>query len=209
MRVALIGGTGKLGTGLATRLAAFGHTVLVGSRDAQRAREHARQFGDNANGLTNIDAAVHCEVAVITLPYSTVLNTVAPLADALTGKVVISTVVPLTFVDGVAWPLPVAAGSAAQQIAQLLPGSLVSAALHSVSSTLLMGKKSLRSDTLICGDDQNSIDTTSYLVQSIPGLRAIVAGGLELSVACEQLTAVLLSVNKRYGVNSGLQLTGI
>jgi len=209
MRVAIIGGTGKLGTGLATRFVAFGHTVLIGSRDLRRARESAKQLGDNANGLTNMDAALHCEAAVITLPYSPVLNTVAPLADALKGKVVISTVVPLKFSDGAAVPLPVASGSAAQQIAKLLPGSLVSAALHSISSTQLKGKKSLRADTLICGDDQNAIDVTSHLVQSIAGLRAIVVGGLELAAACEQLTAVLLSVNKRYGVTSGLQLTGI
>ena len=209
MRVALIGGTGKLGTGLAKHFAAFGHTVLIGSREAGRARESAKELGENANGLTNMDAAMQCEVAVITLPYSTVLTTVAPLADSLKSKVVISTVVPLKFSDGAAFPLPVASGSAAQEIAELLPGSLVSAALHSVSSAQLKGQKPLQADTLICSDDQNAIDVTSHLVQSIPGLRALVAGGLELAVACEQLTAVLLSVNKRYGVISGLQLTGI
>jgi NADPH-dependent F420 reductase len=209
MRVALIGGTGKLGTGLAKHFVAFGHTVLIGSREVGRARESAKELGENANGLTNMDAAMQCEVAVITLPYSTVLTTVAPLTDALKGKVVISTVVPLKFSDGAAFPLPVASGSAAQQIVELLPGSLVSAALHSVSSAQLKGKKPLHADTLICSDDQNAIDVTSHLVQSIPGLRAIVAGGLELAVACEQLTAVLLSVNRRYGVISGLQLTGI
>jgi 8-hydroxy-5-deazaflavin:NADPH oxidoreductase len=209
MQVAIIGGTGKLGAGLAKHFVASGHTVLIGSRDAGRAREAAKQVGDGANGLTNSEAALHCETAVIALPYSSVRNTVAPLADALKDKVVISTVVPLRFSDGAALPLVVAAGSAAQEIAELLPGSQVSAALHSVSSRQLKGEKPLNADTLICSDHQNAVDVTSKLVQSIPGLRAIVAGGLELAVACEQLTAVLLSVNRRYDVISGLQLTGV
>ena len=209
MRVAIVGGTGKLGPGLAKHFVASGHTVLIGSRDAAKAQECAQKIGDGATGLSNLDAAALCEAAVIAIPHASVNDTVAPLAQALAGKVVISTVVPLDFNNGSVRPLAIDDGSAAQQIAKLLPDSQVAAALHSVSSAELSSGKPLDADSLICADDQNAIDVTSSLVQSVAGLRAIVAGGLELAAACEQMTAVLLSVNKRYKVHSGLQLTGI
>jgi 8-hydroxy-5-deazaflavin:NADPH oxidoreductase len=209
MRIAIIGGTGKLGPGLARHFAAAGHTVLIGSRDAAKAEQVASDFDSGVTGLTNLEAASRCDVAVITIPYASVPDTVRPLAQALAGKVVVSTVVPLTFAAGSVRPLAVTQGSAAQEIAALLPESSVCAAFHSVSSTDLVSGESLHADSLVCADDDTCADTTAVLVQAVAGLRPIRAGGLDLAGACEQMTAVLLSVNKRYKVHAGLQLTGI
>ena len=137
MRIALIGGTGKLGPGLAKRWALAGHEVIIGSRDAERASASAAEGVGTVSGATNADAAQACQVAVITIPYSGVAQTVPPLAGALAGKVVVSTVVPLRMKDGVLQIQRPDAGSAAAEIARHLPQSRVCAALHSVSSAEL------------------------------------------------------------------------
>ena len=214
MQIALIGGTGKLGTGLARHLAGAGHAVIIGSRDQQRAQQCAEQLlADHPTrqitGASNLDAALNAELAVVTIPFESVAGTIEPLRQALAGKVVLSTVVPLRFDGRGPAPLLVEAGSAAEQIAALLPESRVTAALHSVSSAELRKNVTLDADSLICGDDDGAVQSTSELVGAVAGLRPIIAGGLRLAGACEQMTAGLLCINQRYKAHAGLRITGL
>ena len=209
MRIALIGGTGRLGPGLAKRWADAGHDVVIGSRDAERASEAAAKIGASVTGATNADAADSCEVAVITIPYAGVADTIPPLASQLATKVVVSTVVPLGKKDGVLQALLPAAGSAAEEIAAALPQSRICAALHSVSSAELEKDADVNGDSIVCGDDEDAIAFASGLVSDIRTLRPVLGGSLVFASACESLTSLLLSINKRYHAHSGIRIVGL
>ncbi len=212
--IALIGGTGRSGPGLALRLAGAGVDVIIGSRDAARAEESAATVrgqvanGGSVTGLSNVDAAQKCAIAIITVPYDGVAGLLPALRDALRGKVVISTVVPVAFVKG-SGPthIDVPEGSAAQQIASLLPESRVTAALHSVSSSDLADTAhSLDADSVVTGDDDDAVAQTIAVVESLPGLRGVAGGALRYSHYTEQLTVLILSINRRHKVNAGIRI---
>jgi NADPH-dependent F420 reductase len=217
--VALIGGTGRLGPGLALRLARAGCPALLGSREADRAEQRAGEITSrlgadaaaSVQGRTNAAAAAEGALAVITVPYEAQAALLPSLAAPLTGKVVVSTAVPVRF-EAEAGPVPVAVseGSAAEQAAALLPGSRIVGAFHTVSSAhLLRLDRALEEDVLLCADDDAAKAAVRRLVELIPGLRPIDAGRLRNSHLTEELTVLLLGVNRLAQRNAGVRLVGL
>lgn len=215
--IGIIGGSGPLGRGLAGRFAQLGLDVAIGSRDRRRAIEAADKVrsrltaaGETARG--ELGGGLNAEVAdrdvvVVTLPVAALEDTLPGCAAALADRVVVSTVNPLAFDDG-PYPVRLAAGSAAETVARLVPNARVTAAFHSVSSRhLLRYAEPLDDDVPVVGDDDEAVDLVVTLIDRIPGLRGLAAGPLRLAAPIEDLTAVLLSVNSRYGANAGLRLS--
>lgn len=220
--VALLGGTGKLGPGLAMRFAAAGVPVVIGSREAQRgadaagevtARLHAAGIAGAAavDGTGNLEAARRGGIAVITVPYEGQAALLPGLAEALAGKVVVSTAVPMRFVEGLGpVHVEVAEGSAAEQAAALLPGTRVAAAFHSVSSAELKRlAQPLDGDVVVTGDDGAAKDATCEMVRLLPGARPVDGGALRYARYSEHLTVLLLSVNRIYKTHAGVMLTNL
>jgi NADPH-dependent F420 reductase len=216
--VALIGGTGKLGTALAARFARAGHDVVIGSRDAGRAAQVASRLagagegvGGHVRGATNADAVAASDVVVITVPFDAQAATLRDLAGAVGERVAVSTAVPVRFVDGDG-PIhvDVDAGSASEQAAVLLPRARVVGALHTVSSAKLAKlDNALDGDVLITGDDADAKVTVAGLLASLGGIRAVDAGPLRNSRYVEQLTVLLLSINTRVRRNTGIRVTNL
>lgn len=194
---AIIGGTGRLGTALAKRLARAGIHVIVGSRDQSKANAAAALLGSPARGLVNSDAAEAGEVIIVTVPYAAHRATLESLADRVTGKVVIDAAVPLESGGSIRVDRP-PAGSLALEAAALLEGAKIAAAFHTVSSGMLDDlSRSPHGDVLVCADDPGARDVTGQLVRAV-GMRPVDAGGLSHSHALEQIAALLLVVNRRY-----------
>ena len=217
--VALLGGTGKLGPGLAMRFARAGVPVVIGSRDAERGAAAAAEViaklggaGDDhaaVEGTDNLDAARRGRVAVLTVPYEGQATLLPGLAEALAGKVVVSTGVPVRF-DPDAGPvhIDVAEGSAAQQVAALLPGARVAAAFHSVSSADLKRLGSpIDGHVVVTGDDAGAKQVASELVRLVPGARPVDGGPLHCARYSEYLTVLLLNVNRIYKAHTGIVIT--
>jgi NADPH-dependent F420 reductase len=219
--VALLGGTGKLGPGLAMRFARAGVPVLIGSRDSERGvaaaadvTERLRAVAPDAaavEGTDNLDAAQRGRIALITVPYEGQAKLLPGLAEALAGKVVVSTAVPLRFEEGVGpVHVEVAEGSAAQQAAALLPRCRVAGAFHNVSSAELKRlSKNLDSHVVVTGDDAEAKAVAMSLVGLIPGARAVDGGRLHCARYSEQLTVLMLAVNGIYKVHTGVVLTNL
>lgn len=213
--IAVIGGTGPQGRGLAYRFALTGNEVIVGSRDAGRAQEKADEIGTKAaagsvSGMTNADAAAQAEVVVLAVPWDGHAELVESLATQLAGKVVISCVNPLGFDENGPFGL-VLEESAAQETQRLVPTARVVGAFHHVAALSLWKTPDLlgHEDVLVCGDDVAAKDLVADLAASVTGKKGIDAGGLRLARQLEPLTAVLISMNKRYKTRSGLAITGI
>jgi 8-hydroxy-5-deazaflavin:NADPH oxidoreductase len=209
--LAILGGTGDQGRGLAYRWAASGLDVAIGSRDAARAHEAAVGIGLGVRGLANLDAATQAELVVVAVPWEGHAQLLRPLEAVLAGKIVVDCVNPLGFDDRGAYPLDVEEGSAAQQAAALLPRSRVVAAFHHLSASLLADRdiESIDCDVLVLGDDRAATDTVRALADVVPGLRGIYAGRLRNAHQVEALTANLISVNRRYHARAGVRLTGV
>jgi 8-hydroxy-5-deazaflavin:NADPH oxidoreductase len=215
--VAVLGGTGDQGSGLALRFAAAGIRVLIGSRDAQRAAAAAEALdrtlgcGTGLAGGTNEDVARQADVVVVAVPWEGHRATLEPLREVLAGKVVVDCVNPLGFDRQGAYALDVPEGSAAQQAAALLPESRVVAAFHHVSAVLLADTElpELDCDVLVLGDDREATDVVQALASVIPGMRGIYAGRLRNARQVEALTANLVSVNRRYRAHAGLRVTDV
>ena len=215
MHIGILGGTGKEGAGLAQRWALAGHQVIIGSRDAERARSKAAELsalagGAAITGMANLDAATAAPVVVLTLPASGLAATLVPLKDACRGKVVISTVVPLTFGGGRLFTPP-PQGSSAEEVQELLgPEARVVAAFHHIAAhELAASEHDIECDLLLCGGDAEARKIVTELGQSM-GLRAVEAGALTNAGALEGITAVLATINRRYKLkNSGIKITGL
>lgn len=216
-RVAVLGGTGKLGGGLARRWAAAGVAVTVGSRDADRARARATEIGSDlprdaaaVTGATNPDAIAGADLVVLAVPFDGAAALVADLADALAGALVVSAVNPLGFDRLGPYPGEVdGAGSAAELLAAAAPDARWTAALHSVSSVTLSDLDApLEDDVLVVGDDDGDVDRAVAAIAAL-GVRALPAGPLRLAGTLEAFTAVLISVNKRHRAHAGVRLSGL
>lgn len=222
--VALLGGTGRLGTALALRLAAAGHAVVIGSRDAGRAAEAARSINDRlasaegveqsdarVTGAENAGAAAGADVVVVTVPYESQQQTLRGLEHAVAARVVISTAVPVRFVPGTGPAhVDVPEGSAAEQVAELLPDARVVSALQTVSSATL-GKldRDVDADVIVTGDDDEAKRIVAAMLQAAMGARPVDGGPLRNSRYVEQLTVLLLTINMRARRNTGLRLTNL
>ncbi len=215
LTIAVLGGTGKEGSGLALRWAHSGYRVFIGSRDAERGKAKAQELnevlnGDYIIGMGNLEAATNADVVVLSVPYSAHKATLESGRDALQGKLVIDVTVPLLPPN--VRQVYVPAGNSAALEAQELLGEAVKvvAAFQNVSAVHL--KKldhSVDCDVLVCGDDAEAKSDTIKLVQAA-GMRGIDAGPLVNAVAVEALTPVLLYINKQYKVKgAGIRITGL
>lgn len=213
--IGLIGGTGPEGRGLALRMALAGYDVFIGSREVMRAQDAAKRVARRVSGVPvlgglNEEAAVRSDTAFVTVPYAAQCSVLRPLADALVGKVVVSTVVPLRFDENGAGYLPPEAGSAAMEAQETLPGSRVVAAFQTISAhDLLDPNRRIESDVVVCSDDDEAKAEVSALAREVQGIRAIDGGGLRNAVFVEHITPLLLNINKVYGGRSAVRFTGL
>jgi NADPH-dependent F420 reductase len=209
--IAVLGGTGEQGRGLATRFAAAGLQVVVGSRDAARAAGIAADIGHGTRGAGNSDAADAADVVIVAVPWDGHESLVSELADVLAGKIVIDCVNPLGFDKQGAFSLPVQDGSAAQQAQRLAPQARVVGAFHHVSAALLLdlSVESIDTDVMVVGDDREATDLVQALAGLIPGARGIYAGRLRNAGQIEALTANLISANRRYKAHTGVRITDV
>lgn len=215
LTIAVIGGTGKEGSGLAMRWALHGYRVIIGSRDAARAQAHAQELnarlGDELlTGEGNPDAAAHADVVVLSVPYSAHHDTLAGIAPALNGKIMVDISVPLQPPKVRTVHLPEGKAAALEARAQLGEGVRIVSAFQNVSAEKLGDPETVVDcDVLVTGDDAEAKAAVFRLVEAA-GMRPIDAGPLENSVAAEVLTPVLLFINRKYGVKgAGIRITGV
>ncbi len=219
-RIAVIGGTGPQGKGLGYRFARHGHTVVLGSRAAEKAQPVAAEVTERLSGVegagevigaSNNDACAGADVVLLAVPYDGHDELVATLP--LDGTIVVSCVNPLAFdkrgpygrvVDG-------GEGSAAESAQRLAPDAQVVGAFHHVSAVTLWGDEEYLADEdiLVCGDSAEAKEVVIELARSVTGRDGVDAGKLRLARQLEPLTAVLISINKRYKTHSGVRISGI
>ena len=215
--VAVIGASGALGFGLSLRLARTGVPIAIGSRDPDRARETAARaeemFPDGEfSAHDNVGAAAAAGTVILSVPFRNQSETLADISHSLRpGQLFIDATVPLAAaVAGKATRmLGVWQGSAAQQALEMVPdGVRVVSALHTVSAASLSDLEvDLDQDVLVCGDKRADKREAAELIDRIAGLRCVDCGRLEMSRTTEALTALLISVNARYKIHSGIKLT--
>jgi len=216
--IAVLGGTGPEGYGLALRWARAGESVIIGSRDAKRAQDaaakikaavaHAKVSGDE-NGA----ACAVADLLVLTVPFEGHAALLKQVKTAIRpGSIVIDTTVPLAASVGgrATRTLGVWQGSAAQETAELVPkGVPVVAAFHNASAELLNADAPVDCDVIVCSDDANATEEVRTLAAKIPGVRAIDGGKLETARILEQITALLIGLNIRHKGHSGIRITGL
>lgn len=213
--VAVLGGTGPQGRGLARRFAAAGLPVVIGSRSAERAAATAADLaeatGGDVTGADNAHAATTGDLVVVAVPWEGHGELVGGLATELAGKVVVDCVNPLGFDKQGAFALAVEEGSAAQQAQALLPESIVVGAFHNVSAVKLEDPEvaSVDTDVLVLGDVREATDLVQDLCATIPGVRGVYGGRLRNAHQVEALTANLISVNRRYKSHAGVRVTDL
>ena len=213
--IGFIGGTGPEGRGLALRFALSGEEVLIGSRDAARARAAADSVREIApdisiDGGLNADVAARSDMVVIAVPYSAQKPTLESLTEELRGKLIVNVVAPLAFSKGVASAVRVEAGSAALEAREIVPDATHTAAFHNVSAQeLLIPDRSLDTDIVVFGDDADAKRKVMDLAETIKGARGVDGGGLENARYCEDLTALLLNINRIYKAHSMIKIVGI
>jgi 8-hydroxy-5-deazaflavin:NADPH oxidoreductase len=213
--IAILGGTGALGAALAGRWLAAGHRVVIGSRDAQRAEQvatalakKARVAADRASGATNRDAAAAAEIVVLSVPWSGHRAMLDDVREAVQGKIVLDTTVPLVPRRVARVQLP-AGGSAAKTAQDYLgDGVRVVSAFHSVAAHRLAAGEAIESDVLVFGNDPAARAAVCALVEDV-GLKPWHGGSIDNSAASEALTSVLIFINRRYGIDgAGFRITG-
>jgi hypothetical protein len=217
--IAVIGGTGPAGTGLALRWARAGETVIIGSRDAARAQQTAetirKRAGANTQvtGLDNSAACTASDLLVLTVPFEGQAALLKQLKPAIRpGSILIDATVPLAASVGgrASRTIGVWQGSAAQQTAELVPkGVSVAAAFQNVSAEILNGDEDVDCDVIVCSDDPDATQITMELAAKIAGVRAIDGGKLENARIVEQITALLIGLNIRHKGHGGIRITGL
>jgi NADPH-dependent F420 reductase len=219
-KIAIIGGTGPEGSGLANRFARAGEHIIIGSREAARAQQAANDLRAKIDGAVQIEGAdnscavAQCDVAVLTIPFSGQTALLKQLKNTWKpGTIVIDTTVPLAASVGgsPARTLGVWQGSAAEAARELLPSGIsIAAAFHNLSAELLAGKAPIDCDVLVCSDDEKAKQLAIDLAGKIPGVRALNGGKLENARIVESVTALLIGLNMRYKVHSaGIRFTGL
>jgi 8-hydroxy-5-deazaflavin:NADPH oxidoreductase len=205
VKVAIIGGTGSFGRALARRLRALGEDVYIGSRDAERARERALELG--VQGGTNEDVLRGADLVVLATKSNAALETATSLADAIGETPVLCVASDLRFTDTGIVP-GLEEGSLAENLSRLIHAPVASG-LQTVSAIDLSGPEPPDQDALVCGDDLAAKELALELAGRLVGGRAIDVGPLANSRALEGMTAVILNVNRVYGVHAGLRITGL
>lgn len=212
----ILGGTGPQGRGLAARWAIAGHTVWIGSRKLENAEAAVADVLKRTGGrgdvrpATNDVAAAEAEIVVVATPYEAQQKALPPLADACAGKVVCNVVNPMVFDDLGPVAVPVDAGSAAEECQQLLPDARVVSAFHDVSSRrLLKPDEPIDTHVLICSDDYEASHRVMHLASQIKGMWGVYCGPLRNSAHIENLTPVILWINREYKIQAGFLIDGI
>jgi len=216
--IAIIGGTGPAGTGLALRWARAGETVIIGSRDAARAEQTAEIIRTRAgakaqvSGMENSAACATSNLLVLTVPFEGQAALLKQLKTAMRqGSILIDATVPLAASVGgrASRTIGVWQGSAAQQTAELVPkGVAVAAAFHNVSADVLNSDADVDCDVIVCSDDPNAMQIAMELATKIPRVRALDGGKLENARLVEQITALLIGLNIRHQGHGGIRITG-
>lgn len=209
--IAVLGGTGDQGRGLAHRFAQAGHQVTIGSRNAERAQQAATELGSRVRGLDNAGAAAAADLVIVAVPWEGHRELLASLDKELSGKIVVDCVNPLGFDKRGPFALRVEEGSAAQQAEAVLADSRVVAAFHHVSSEELLNPDvtEMDMDVLVLGDDREATDVVRALANQIPGMRGVFGGRLRNAHQVEALTANLIAINRRYKAQSGIRITDV
>lgn len=217
--VAILGGTGPAGMGLALRWARAGESIIIGSRSEQRAQEAAAKIqdriGKNAQvrGMSNSAACAATDLLALTVPFEGQAGLLKELKSSFQpGSILIDATVPLATAAGgrASRTLGVWQGSAAQQTAELVPkGVTVVAAFQNCSAEVMNGDDPVECDVIVCSDDSSATQLVCDLAAKIPGLRAIDGGKLENARIVEQLTALLIGLNIRHKGHGGIRITGL
>jgi NADPH-dependent F420 reductase len=205
MRIAVIGGTGAFGQALTQRLSGLGEDVLIGSREPERARELAAAYG--VSGGANAHVAVEAELVILSVPGRAAVETARALAEAIGSTPVLSVASDLEFTPGGIVP-----ARAGRSLAEELVGVLaapVAAGFHSLAAAHLAAPEPPEEDVFVCGDDEGAKDPALALGSRLVAGHAVDAGPLANARALEAMTAVILSVNRRYRVRAGLRVTGL
>jgi 8-hydroxy-5-deazaflavin:NADPH oxidoreductase len=205
VRIALIGGTGAFGKALAVRLREAGYDVVIGSRDAERARAAAAELG--VEGATNEDAVSGADLVVLTTKADGAVETARALRAAIGTTPLLSVAAEITVTPDGVLPTP-EASSIAQRIQAVVDGPVV-AGLHSLAAANLGGEMAPDEDALVCGDDADAKAIAIELARKVTSGRAIDAGPLASARTLEGMTAVIINVNKRYKTRAGLRITGV
>jgi NADPH-dependent F420 reductase len=215
VKVAILGGTGPAGSGLAARLSACGQRVYLGSRDRAKADATVRKLADrwgprmaHIEAATNAEAAEAAEIVVLGTTAKATVATAAEHAERLAGKPVVSMANAMKRVGSNFEPVRIEEGSIAQAVQSAAPGALVAAALHHIPAAALgnLDEATLQSDVVIVSDDLEAMRAAQALVSAMPELRALDGGPLANAIALEAFCAVLLTVNVRYGGKATLRL---
>jgi NADPH-dependent F420 reductase len=216
--IAVLGGTGPEGYGLALRWAKAGETVIIGSRDPKRAADAAARIKASVANATisgdeNVRACAAADLLVLTVPFeghAALLKQIKPAIRP--GSIVVDTTVPLAASVGgrATRTLGIWQGSAAQQTAELVPkGVSVVAAFHNASAELLNANAPVECDVIVCSDDPSATQEVRSLAAKIPGVRPIDGGKLETARILEQITALLIGLNIRHKGHAGIRITGL
>ncbi len=214
--LAFLGGTGPEGKGLALRLAAAGEQAIIGSRDASRAATAAEELlllapGAQISGADNAGAAAAADVVFLAFPYEGQRATLEALKNELAGKVIVDVIAPMSFQrDRGASAVEVDAGSAAEEAQELLPDSLVVSAFQNISAEELQHPDTVMDgDVIVCSDHAEPKKMVMDLVSKIPSLRPVDGGSLANSKYVEQITPMLVNINRIYKVHAGIKIVGI
>ena len=213
--VAVLGGTGPQGRGLARRFARAGVQVVLGSRTADKAvaiaAELAEATGGSVTGAGNAEAAAAGDVVLVVVPWDGHRELLESLRTELAGKIVVDCVNPLGFDKQGPFALAVEEGSATQQAAAILTESRVLGAFHHVSAVLLEDPavERVETDVLVLGDDREATDLVQALADTIPGVRGLYGGRIRNAHQVEALTANLIAMNRRYQAHAGVRITDV
>jgi NADPH-dependent F420 reductase len=212
--IAVLGGTGREGKGLAYRWAKAGCQIIIGSRTSEKAQAAAKEMSEliggeaRIEGLSNVEAALKADIAVLTVPYTAHRETLENVKTALQGKILVDVTVPLVPPKVTVVQMP-AAGSAGLEARQILgAGVEVVSAFQNISYEHLLNDEPIECDVLVCGTSKIARNAALKLVAAA-GLTGWDAGPLENSVVTEGLTSVLIGINKLYGgTRAGIRITG-
>ena len=210
--IAVIGGTGDLGSALARRLAKAGERVIIGSRDALKAQATAERLTAeckiDVRAATNVEAAAQGDIVILAVPFASQESTLGDIGPHVVGKIVVDTTVPLVPPKVMRVQLPTE-GSAAVRAQKILgEGVRVVSAFHNVAAFKLASDATVECDVLVFGDDKAARESVIRLVQAC-GLRGIHGGALVNSAAAEAMTSILIFINKQYAVDgAGIRISG-
>ena len=214
--LAILGGTGPEGKGLALRLAMAGETPIIGSRDAARGAAVAEELAQSASGVVikgsdNSGAVASADVVFLAFPYEGQRPVLEALGTALKGKIVVSVIAPMKFERGKgASAVVVEAGSAAQEAQEMLPDSQVVAAFQNASAEQLLDPNvTMEGDVVVCSDHADAKKLVMGLADKIKNLRGVDGGSLANAKYVEQITPMLVNINRIYKIHAGIKIVGI